>query len=489
MNILFIMSDSLVPHLTGAYGDRAGGTPNLDRLATRGTVFENAYCNSPLCAPSRASLVTGRYVSELGAFDNASEFSSEWPTVAYALASEGYETTLAGKMHFIGHDQLHGLDYRMALESDYSTGFNTQAYAIAYSWEKPPRGNPVGVDWMGPSYVNSEKWDDYPRHYDDDQTTHQAALEYLAGKRPGGSPFFCCVSYHAPHNPFWIPERFKEPFRDKELPLPSIPDGIDTCHGPMDDWLNTFHYVPEVRDAMMREDNLRWLYETYYGMVNYLDQCVGELLDALQANGLAQDTAIVLTGDHGDMLAHRGMLQKRYLYERSVRVPLIFALPGRWQEGQRVSQPVSLVDLFPTFAEMGQAPVPANLPGSSLLPTVSDGSAPEDRPVFCEYHGEGVHAPCFAVRSGDLKYIYVHGHEERLYNVAEDPDEFSNLIAQTEHTKDVSRLREELLRRFDPDSIAEKALVSQRNRGYILDCSQRGRRNNEPLPSTTKLPT
>ncbi len=474
MNILFITSDSLVPFVTGPYGDQAGATPNLDALAAAGTVFDNAYCNSPLCASSRASLMTGRYVADFGAFDNATEFSAEWPTIPYALRAAGYDTTAIGKLHYAGHDQWHGFNRRIAWESDYLTGFNIKdAYQLAWSWEKPARGNPVGVDWMGPSYVNSEKWDHYPHHYDADEDIHEKALAYLGGKRRDDAPFFCCVSYHAPHNPFWIPEKFKTPFRGKDLPIPQVPEGVDTCHGPMDFWLNTFHYVPEVHDAMMQPENLRWLYETYYGMVYDLDLRIGELLQTLQTNGLAEDTAIVFASDHGDMLGQRGMLQKRYFYEWSIRVPLIVVLPGGQPQQRHVSELVSLVDLFPTFAEMTQAPLPQDLPGRSLLPPMTTGAPREDRPVFCEYHGEGVLAPCFSMRSGNFKYVYVHGHEERLYNVAEDPDEYENLITAPGCPEIAAGMKQTLLSQFDPNQVARDALTSQRNRAFLLDCMQR----------------
>ena len=474
MNILFIMADSLVPFVTGPYGDTAGATPNLDALAARGTVFENAYCNSPLCAPSRASMMTGRYVSELAAFDNATEFSSEWPTIPYALRAAGYETTLFGKMHYVGHDQLHGFDRRVAWEGDYTTGFNIEdIYQLAWSYEKPARNNPVGKDWMGPSYVYSKEWDYYPRHYDDDEIIHKEALAFLAKKGRDDKPFFCCVSYHAPHNPFWIPEEFAAPFRGADIPLPQVPEGVDTCHGPMDTWLNIFHYLPEVRSAMMQPENLRWLYETYYGMVYNLDLRVGELIQALKASGLHDNTAIVFASDHGDMLGQRGMLQKRYLYEWSVRVPLIIALPQHDQRHARVSDLVSLIDLFPTFAEMGNAPAPKNLPGRSLLPALTAPASLQARPVFCEYHGEGVLAPCFSVRDGDFKYVYVHEHEERLYNVAEDPVELTNPMEKNGCEDIAATLKKTLLTRFDPAQIREDALKSQRNRRYLLDCIQR----------------
>ncbi len=470
MNVLFLMSDSLTPHLTGFHGDNAARTPHLDQLARNGVVFENAYCNSPLCAPSRASMVTGRYVSEIGAFDNASEFSSEWPTIGHALGAVGYETAIIGKMHFIGHDQNHGFDHRIALETDYTKRYDPRGYNIAYQWQQPSGGNPAGPGWMGPSYVNSSEWDDYRHHYDRDETIHREVLSYLSAKGRDSAPFFCCVSYHAPHNPFWIPNQFRELFRDKDLPLPRVPEGVDTCHGPMDAWLNDFHYQPEVAEEMMKEDNLRWLYETYYGMTYDLDRRIGEVLALLKKNGLDDDTAIVFASDHGDMLGHRGMLQKRCFYERSARIALMGSFPGQWQQGARLNAPVSLIDLFPTFADMAGAPCPDNLPGASLAPSLEKGTEPEERPVFIEYHGEGVHAPCFAVRKDDLKYVYVHGHEERLYNVVEDPDEWTNLIDEKRYAPVISKLKAAVLEQFDPDNIAEKALVSQHNRRFVYEC-------------------
>jgi choline-sulfatase len=283
-NILLIMCDSLAPHFTGMYGDTTGATPNLDRLAAKGVVFENAYCNYPLCAPSRASMVTGRFASELRCFDNGSPFPSEWPTLGHALGAVGYETAIIGKMHFVGHDQWHGFDHRLALETDYSKGYNPRLYKLAYDWTQPSGGNPDGPHMMGASYVASEGWEDYRLHYDRDEVIHAAALDYLS--QPRSAPFFACVSFHAPHNPFWIPAAERERFRDKDLPLPTMPNGPMTVHGPMDIWLNDFHYVPDVQAQMMTQENLRWLYETFYGMIYDLDRRVGELLGALELTEL-----------------------------------------------------------------------------------------------------------------------------------------------------------------------------------------------------------
>ena len=181
-NVLLIMSDSLSPHYMGCYGDNTGATPNIDKLAEKGIRFDNAYCNSPLCAPSRASMLTGRYASEIGSLDNANEFSSEWPTMGHLFARKGYETAIVGKMHIVGHDQHHGFDHRLALNTDYTKEYTAGVYCIAYDWTQPSGVNPVGQSWMAPSYINSEDWVNYRHHHDRDIKIHEEAVRYLQGK-------------------------------------------------------------------------------------------------------------------------------------------------------------------------------------------------------------------------------------------------------------------------------------------------------------------
>ncbi|MBN1350682.1 sulfatase-like hydrolase/transferase [candidate division KSB1 bacterium] len=470
MNILFIMSDSLVTQLTGFMNDQIAETPNLDKLAASGVLFNNAYCNSPLCAPSRASMVTGRYVSEIGAFDNSNEFSSEIPTMGHVFHAAGYESVIIGKMHFLGYDQWHGFDQRLALSTDYSRGYSPGAYVCAYQWDQPSGPNPAPpAEWMGPSYVRTSQWDHYPHHYQRDEEIHKQAIAYLSSKNSESEPFFCCVSYHAPHNPFWIPPKYLAPFQNRTLLLPSIPEDVNPCHGIMDKWLNDFHRIPEIEDRLMHEDSLQWLYETYYGIVHYLDERIGELLNVLRQKKLDRNTAIVFASDHGDMLAHRGMVQKRYFYDRSMRVALIFSLPNHWREDVRIETPVSLLDLLPTFTELLDGQLPDELPGRSVLSSLRGDSEPENRMIFAEYHGEGVHAPCFMALKDQYKYIYVHGHEERLYNLEQDPDEFQNLITDSSYSNLVAELKAAVFRQFNPDAIAEAAIRSQRNRRFILN--------------------
>ena len=242
----------------------------------------------------------------------------------------------------------------------------------------------------------------------------------------------------------------------------------------MDAWLNDFHYLPEIQERLMTRENLRWLYETFYAMIYDLDRRVGELLGALEGN--QRDTVVIFTSDHGDMMGHRGMVQKRYFYEKSVRVPLIFACPERWTSGRRQETLVSLLDLFPTLAELARAPAPADLPGMSLLPALTGDMLPDDRTVYAEYHGEGVHAPCFMGRRRDCKYMYVHGHEERLYDLRSDPGEETNLASDSGWEDERRSLQKALLERFDPAGVARAARTSQRNRTFLYRCLTRDNR-------------
>ena len=167
------------------------------------------------------------------------------------------------------------------------------------------------------------------------------------------------------------------------------------------------------------------------------------------------------------MLGGRGMIQKRCFYERSARVPLVFSFPEKWKEGTRIPDAASLVDLLPTLADLAGVEPPQGLPGNSLLPSVTTNEGPGKRIIFSEYHGEGVHAPCFMALKDTNKYVYIHGYEECLYDLKEDPHEFTNVIGDKRYSSIHKELKSALLKKFDPDEIAIKARRSQKNRRFI----------------------
>ena len=468
-NILLVMADQLVPFLTGAYGHPVVRTPNLDRLAAGGVRFDGAYTPYPLCAPARAALMTGRYASSLGCYDNAAVLPADEPTLAHYLTNAGYDTVLSGKMHFIGPDQLHG----------FRTRLTTDVF-------------PAGMDWVPtldaesrfvrggharsyvPPNVGVAPW---TKFFSYDEETHFRALEYLRerarlaserrrldGAGAETQPFFLVVSYHHPHDPFLVTQELWDLYEGAEIEVPRHPEQIE--RSAMDVWANEAHETDAV--DLDHPENLRALRRAYYGLVTYVDRKVGELLAVLEQTGQAGDTVVLFASDHGDMLGERRMVQKRCFYEWSVRVPLLLRFPDGRDAGRRVSEPVSLIDVLPTLLDIAGVPAEERLPlpGTSLLDP--GGSA-----VLSEYHVEKVRAPCFMVRAGRHKYIYVHGHGSQLFDLEEDPGEWHNRSGEATLRDVEEQLHALVVEQFDPEWIAADGRASVRRRELIRQAMAR----------------
>ncbi len=467
-NILLIMADQLVPFLTGAYGHPVVKTPHLDQLVQQGVRFEAAYTPYPLCAPARAALMTGRYASDLGCYDNAAVLHADEPTLAHYLTNVGYETVLSGKMHFIGPDQLHGFRRRLT----------TDVYPANIDWVPAtdefgsfPAGGHARL-YVAPN-VGVRPWTKFLSY---DEETHFRALEYVRerGRTKPSNPFFLVASYHHPHDPFHVTQELWDLYEGMDIEIPTYPTHLQTTYSAMDRWLNEVHETEAVN--LGDPVNLYQLRRAYYGLVSYIDRKVGELLTVLEQTNQRDNTIVVFTSDHGDMLAEKLMVQKRCFYEWSARVPLIVQLPDRRAAGRKIIDPVSLLDLVPTLLDWAQVPLEQRLPvdGVSLARLV-DGTDTDDgeRPIFGEYHVEKVRAPCFMVRQGRYKYIYIHGYDTQLFDLEADPGEWNNLAGQPELQAVEQRLRELILARFDPKRIAADGAASVRKRMVVRQALQR----------------
>jgi choline-sulfatase len=467
-NILLVMADQLVPFLTGAYGHEVVLSPHINKLAAGGVVFDAAYSPCPVCAPARAAMMTGRFVSNIGAYDNAATFSSEEPTIAHYLTLAGYDTVLSGKMHFVGPDQLHGFRRRLT----------TNVYPADFSWV-PVRGaehaseRSHALQYVGEA-VHIGRWSQF---LSGDEETQFRALEYLHAKgierqksaESGEAikPFFLCVSYHHPHEPFWPLQELWNLYEGAQIDIPTFPENLEETYSTLDRWLNVYHGVSNAQN-LRHPESLRRLRRAYYALVTYVDIKVGQLLAALEENGFAEDTVVIFTSDHGDMLCEKGMVQKRTFYEWSSRVPLIVRLPDGRGAGARRDEPVNLVDLLPTLLDLAGYPEKARLEmnGSSLLGLI-DGDEESDRVTFSEYHSQGSHAPCFMVREGKYKFITIHGHDRQLFNLESDPGEWCNLAGRHEYADLERRLEGLILSQFDPEAIKEGVSVSMRRRWLV----------------------
>jgi choline-sulfatase len=447
-NILLVLTDQLVPFLTGAYGHPVVKTPSLDALAARGIRFDAAYTPYPLCAPARAAFMTGRYASSLGCYDNASILPSDEPTIAHYLTLAGYETVLSGKMHFVGPDQLHG--FRRRLTTDVF---------------------PAGLDWVPvleedgrfvrgghahgyvPPNVGVARWTKFLAY---DEEVHFRALEYLRerGRLEPEEPFFLVVSYHHPHDPFLVTQELWDLYEGAEIDVPSWP--AEMPRSAMDRWANEAHATDEV--DLDSPENLRALRRSYYGLVTYIDRKLAELVAALEQTGQRDETVVVFASDHGDMLGERRMVQKRCFYEWSARVPLVLAFPDGRGAGSTVAEPVSLIDVLPTLLDVAGVEERLPVDGASLL-------GGGDRTVLSEYHVEKVRAPCFMARNGRYKLIWIHGHDTQLFDLEADPGEWRNLAGELSEVGE--ELRGLILSRFDPVQIAAAGAESVRRRDLV----------------------
>ena len=467
-NVLLIMVDQLGAQWLPAYGHPVVQAPNVDELAADGAVFENAYCSSPLCAPSRASMLTGRLPSEIGVFDNAAELPASTPTLAHRLRAEGYSTCLAGKMHFVGPDQLHGFEERLT----------TDIYPADFEWTpdwKRPLGDPLR--WyhttesiLTPAPCETSMQVDY-----DEEVAFRAVrhLQDIArGRRE--KPFFLCASFTHPHDPWEIPRRYWDRYDADAIDPPALAaPALETA----DPHSRRLRQMCGIDAAQLDEEQIRFARHGYYAAISYVDELIGRLLSTLEASGLAEETAVVLTSDHGEMLGERGLWFKMSFLDPSARVPLIVRLPGR-RTPRRIAEPVSLLDLVPTLVEAatGEPPGPEQrLDGSSLLGLLGEvPGARAERSIFGEYLAEGVTEPAVMIRRGDHKFIACPGDPDLLYDLASDPREVENLAERPEHAERLEELRSRARERWDLVGLRERVITSQDERRRVIAALGRG---------------
>ncbi len=464
-NILFLMADQLAPQALPAYGHARVIAPHIDALAKRSVVFDSAYCNFPICAPSRFSMLSGRLPHSIAAYDNASEFSSATPTMAHYLKHAGYQTILCGKMHFIGADQLHGFEERM------TTDIYPADFAWTPDWTQGPAHRPTGVSMRpvveaGPC-VRSMQID-----YDDEVEYKANQRLYDLARTPQQQPFFMTVSYTHPHPPFVAPERFWNLYSHEDIDMPRVADIPYDQLDVHSQWLHIAH-AQNLYDVT--PEHVRRARHAYYAMVSYVDEKIGSVLKTLHETGLDQNTMVVFAGDHGEMLGERGMWFKQCFFEWSARVPMMFSLPTRFKP-HRVKAHVSLVDLLPTFLDVVSPrevvePVTA-LDGKSLMPLLEGIEDTHDRTVISEYSSEGVCAASRMVRTGQYKYIYTYGLEPLLFDLETDPDELVNLSGKSIHAEIQKQMHERLIQDWDPSTIHQHILQSQKERLFLAQVSQ-----------------
>ena len=453
-NILIIMSDQHSPHVIGCAGDPLVRTPNLDALAARGVRFENAYCASPLCVPSRMTFMTGRHCSDIDVWTNGCTLASDIPTFAHTLGAAGYEVVLAGRMHFVGTDHRHGFESRIIgdVSAHYPGGAGPNLGGI-------PRGSTgqsrPAVEIAGPGRTAYQAYDD---------AVLEASREYLGARSAGADhrPLCLVVGTVLPHCPFIAPKELYHYYHER-VELPQVPDGYYENLNP---GVRQWRERRGIHD--LTGDEIRAARAGYYGIVEYFDGIVGGLLEALGDAGMADDTVVIYTSDHGESAGENGMWWKSSCYEASAGVPLIVSWPGNVPEGETRREVVSLVDIASTVADLaGAEPLPASA-GQSIVPIArGDASTRWRDEAFSELCNCGRDPAMRMIRRGPWKLNHYEGFEPQLFNLDEDPHEFTDRAGDPACLDVREYLHSRILAGWDPHRADRVVMRRQRDRDAL----------------------
>ncbi|KAK8157982.1 alkaline-phosphatase-like protein [Phyllosticta citrichinensis] len=466
-NILYIMADQMSAPLLKMHDPNSPiKTPHLDKLAESGVVFDRAYCNAPLCAPSRFVMVTGQLPHKIRAYDNASHLNADVPTYAHYLRKEGYETTLAGKMHFIGPDQLHGFENRLTSDiypGDFGWSVNWDAPEERQEWYH----NMSSVLQAGPCVRSNQ--------LDFDEEVMYKSTQYLydhVRKGDAQRPFCLTVSLTHPHDPYAITEDYWDRYEHVDIPLPKT--RLDQSH--QDSHSKRLMECIDLWNNPVPDEAIKRARRAYYGACSYVDDQVGKLLQVLKNCKLDRNTIVVFSGDHGDMLGERNLWYKMSWHEHSARVPLIINYPPRFSP-RRVSESVSTMDLLPTLVDLagGRMDTGLAIDGESLYPALYGHRVKDE--VLGEYMGEGTVSPVMMIRRGRWKYVACLVDSPQLFDLESDPDELRNVAESSDPAvaEVAAAFADEVKQRWDLQKIHDDVLASQRQRRLCWNALKKGR--------------
>lgn len=447
-NLLVIMSDEHSPKMLGCHGHEIVKTPHLDALASRGTRFSSAYCTSPVCIPARASFAVGKYIHQIGYWDNADAYDGAIPSWHHKLRDRGHNVTSIGKLHF----RLPGEDH----------GFSEEIIPMHVIEGKGDLMGLVRSDL--PVRKGAYKMAKFAApgesqytFYDREITARAQIWLREAAKRQDDQPWVLFVSLVCPHFPLTAPPEHFYRYYDQKLPMPKLYEKPERPRHPyLVDYASSFNY-----DDYFDRETVKKAIAGYYGLCSFLDENVGKILRSLEDAGLADDTRVLYTSDHGDNLGARGLWGKTTLFEEAAGVPLIMAGPDI-ASGQVVDTPVSHVDFYPFVLDAtghSEPELREGFPGTSLF-DLAEGAKP-DRNILVEYHGMGSTSGAFMIRHSKWKYIHYSRYPAQLFDLDADPEELTDLAADPRHAKVLDECHQRLLRVCDPDEVDTRARARQ----------------------------
>ena len=475
-NMLIIMADQHNPKMLGCRGHELVKTPHLDALAKRGSIFTNAYSNSPLCVPARACLATGRYVHENKCWDNAIAYDGSQPSWGHRLQENGHSVVSVGKLHYRSENDQTGFDEQI-IPMHITDGVGDLHGSIRPDLPIRYQGRQY-VEQVGPGET---KYTEY------DQAITQNACNWLSSKSDTEKtePWVLFVSLICPHFPIIAPQEFYNMYPLDLLPeFKTADEKLFGSHPWWRGFNDSFIYEKFFRDDEHRKITLA----SYLGLCSFTDHNVGRILEALDIFGLSNNTRVVYTSDHGDNMGARRLWGKSTWHDESAGIPLIISGPDI-PPGQQIDTPVSLVDMYQTILNgvgLKICDEDKNLPGYSLIDLAING-ADEERVVFGEYHGAGAISAAYMIRTSKYKYIhYANGFDPELYDLSNDPEEMENLAPDQIYKNVIEALYKILKGILDPDEVNQQALRDQNTlvekhggREFII---ARGAANNTPVP-------
>ncbi|MFP6741292.1 MAG: choline-sulfatase [Alphaproteobacteria bacterium] len=472
-NFLLIMADFMGAKPMPLYGGNLVRIPNIEALAKDGVVFEKAYSNAPLCAPSRASMMTGKLPSKISVFDNGAELPSSIPTIAHYLRARGYATCLSGKMHFVGADQLHGFEERVTSDvvpADFGWmpfGPDTEPAWKDAALDEWPNMKPVieaGV------CIRSLGMD-----FDDEVAFQAVRKIHDYARDPDQKPFFLTASFIEPHEPYATTQAFWDRFDHHAIPAPTVPF---IPYKNQDAHSRRLYDLSKVGEENVTDDHIRNSRHAYCGMVSNIDDKIGALRQALEETGLFDNTVIIITADHGGMLGERGLWGILNFYEWASRVPLIFHAPSHLSP-RRVGDVVSLLELMPTMVELAGGD-PKNdvvhpIDGVSLATLMAGGTESTPRTVAAEFCAEATESPCLMIRRGAYKYVYCADDPPLLFDLDQGPDERDNLAENPDYEKTLDDFHGEVMGQWHPETLKAEVSDSRRRRAFIFAAHTKGK--------------
>ena len=450
-NLVIILSDQHHPRMMGCAGHPLVRTPNIDRLAARGTRFSSAYTNCPICVPARASLATGRYVHQIRFWDNAIAYDGSFPSWGHRLMAHGHDVVAIGKLHYVDSDPARN-------------GFTEEIVPMHLA---DGDGDVVGlirdelIVRKGAAKLGPEAGPGESHYTAYDRKIAALACDWLDGaaRKRSDKPWVLYVGFVCPHPPLIAPPEYFEMYAGCDIPMPKLYANNERPRHPYLDYMRRSR--PE-DEGFTGPEMVRRAITAYMGSVSFLDHNVGIVLDALERAGLSDSTRVIYGSDHGESLGARGLWTKRLLYEESVGIPLILAGP-EVPAGRTVDDPVTLVDLFPTVldcAGVQATAADADLPGSSLLCAAATGTTPS-RTVLSEYHAAASPSGSFMIRNGRFKYIYYVGYAPMLFDLSEDPEELRDLAGEPAFRKELAACEVKLREIVDPEAVDRTAKADQ----------------------------